>query len=68
MSGWMGLKQPKLVHGIPAYGSNVGTRWSLKFPPTQAFSRAYEITIRRLEQGICILMEIVGLSQCSAFF
>lgn len=38
-----GFQQPGLGEGVPAYGSGVGTRWSLMFPPAKPF---YNFVIR----------------------
>lgn len=39
--GW-GLGQPDQVGGIPAYGMEVGTKWSLSDLPSQAIQWFYD--------------------------
>lgn len=44
--GWH-LEQPRLAGGVPAHVRGVGTRWSLKFWPTQTIPWLYDSMIKR---------------------
>jgi len=48
--GWSS-EQPGLVEDVPAHGREVGTRWSLRSPPTQAILRFYDSMIRTAKKG-----------------